>query len=78
MIMANPEETTFNGGIKKKAQLIAQAIKTVGRTPFVLIDGGTIMAINIAYKAIPSASETIAGKKLLASAPKSVPVVQPT
>ena len=75
--MENPVEIALKVGIKYKAQLIPAEIRTVGKTPLVFIDGGTMMAINIAYKAIPRASETKVGKTVLANAPIKVPNAHP-
>lgn len=52
-------------------------IATVKATPLFFSDGGIIIAVNMAYKAIPSEQVTIAGRILPHSAPASVPVVQP-
>ena len=60
------------------AQLNPVAIITAGKTPLTDIDGGIIMAINIAYSAIPKALVTVKGKDEPASAPKRVPKDQPT
>ena len=60
------------------AQLNPAAIKTAGKMPLTNIDGGMIMAINIAYRAMPKALVICTGKALPASAPKIVPNDQPT
>ena len=75
--MENPVEIALKAGMKNKAQLIPAEMRTVGKNPFVLIDGGTIMAINIAYKAMPKDNTTLFGNKFPAVAPNKVPNAQP-
>ena len=44
---------------------------------FIIVEGGTMIAINIAYRAMPKAFVTSLGKTLPASEPISVPNDQP-
>ena len=56
---------------------IAIDIMTIVHTGFDFLDGGIIIAMNIAYNAIPIAPLRLGGRRLDAHAPKSVPNVQP-
>ena len=77
IIITHPLPTLLNNGTNLNKQEIATEIKIILAIGFESRAGGIIIAINIAYNAIPSADIIVAGRMLLAKAPKTVPPTQP-
>lgn len=77
MIIAKPLGTFESTGINLKAQLRAIADRMQSRVGRLFFAGGTIIAMNIPYIAIPRAETTVAGRMFPAAEPSRVPALQP-
>ena len=74
--MENPDPIAHICSMLAKIQLHTIAIIRTIRTDLITFAGGKMIAINMPYIAIPSASRTPSGKMEEANPPKNVPIVQ--
>ena len=76
-ITFNPLDTKEKACMYLKHSITTMDMPTITQTGFDFLAGGTIIAINIAYKAIPIALAMLIGKEEHMKAPNAVPSVQP-
>ena len=76
-ITFNPLDTKEKTCMYLKHSITTMDMPTITKTGFDLFAGGTIIAINMAYKAIPIALAILIGKEEHMSAPNAVPSVHP-
>ena len=77
IIVLNPLEIKLNSGIYLSRRFIAIEITIIIKMGRDFFAGGTIIAINMAYKAIPIALLMESGSAEQVKAPKAVPKLQP-
>ena len=77
IIITNPLETWLKAGIKLKQELKATEASSTSNTALLSFAGGTTIAINMPYMAMPRALLIEPGSSIPAPAPRRVPRAQP-
>ena len=77
MIVQNPSDINSNTGIYRIRHMIVMDIRITYKIGACFFAGGMMMAMNMAYRAIPIAPFAISGRIPEVQAPRKVPADQP-